>query len=45
MSETRHRDDIDEGRWWRLDFTMALVLLVVVAFLLIIGLELWHPHA
>ena len=34
----------DDGRWWRLDFTAILVLLVVAAFLLILTFEFWHPH-
>ena len=39
------RDDVDnQGRWWRLDFTMILVLLVIVAVLLIITSEFWHTH-
>ena len=34
----------DQGRWWRLDFTMILVLLVCFAFLLIMTFEFWHTH-
>ena len=34
----------DEGRWWRLDFTTVLVLLVIVAFLMLLSFELWHSH-
>ncbi len=44
MTDTQYRDETDDGRWWRLDFTMVLVLMVIVAFLLIIGLEFWHPN-
>lgn len=45
----RPRDDRgtpeDDGRWWRLDFTMILVLMVLIAFLVIITMEVWHPDA
>ena len=41
--EDRNEPD-DDGRWWRLDFTMVLVLLVCLTVLLIITFEFWHPH-
>lgn len=34
----------DEGPWWRLDFTMVLVLLLLASILLFFASELWHQH-
>ena len=34
----------DEGRWWSLDFTMVMMLLVLGAILLILTFEFWHTH-
>ena len=34
----------DEGRWWRLDFTTILLLLVIIGFLMIVTFEFWHTH-
>ena len=45
MSAREERNDFDnQGQWWRLDFTMILVLLVIVAVLLLITSEFWHTH-
>ena len=37
-----HTDD--EGPWWRLDFAMILVLVMIAIFLGIIFFEFLHPH-
>jgi len=34
----------DEGPWWRLDFTMVMMLLILGAILLFLTSELWHTH-
>ena len=34
----------DEGPWWRLDFTMVLLLVLAVALFVIFGYEFWHSH-
>lgn len=34
----------DEGPWWRLDFTMVLILLLIAAILMVLGFEFWHSH-
>jgi len=43
-NRTTHPDESDDGPWWRLDFTMSLILLIALAVLLIITSELWHSH-
>ena len=44
MSDDKPREGDDEDRWWRLDFTMVMMLLVFGAILLILTFELWHTH-
>lgn len=36
--------DEDNGPWWRLDFTMIMMLLILAAILLFLTSELWHTH-
>lgn len=43
-NRTTHPDESDDAPWWRLDFTLSLMLLIAVAVLLIITSELWHSH-
>ena len=45
MKARDDRNEIeDEGRWWRLDFTTVMVLMVLAALLMIMTFELWHSH-
>jgi hypothetical protein len=45
MKRIEHRDESEnEGRWWRLDFAMVLVLLILATLLMIVTFEFWHSH-
>ena len=41
--DPRTTDD-GHGPWWRLDFTMLMMLLILAAILLFLTSELWHTH-
>jgi hypothetical protein len=43
-NRTTDPDESDDAPWWRLDFTMSLILLIALAVLLISTSELWHSH-
>ena len=40
----RQNEPAEDERWWRLDFTMALLILVIAAFVVLVGYEFWHSH-
>lgn len=40
----RQNEPAEDERWWRLDFTMVLLLLVMAAFVVLVGYEFWHSH-